>query len=65
MAYIKNEWEIGGPITKDKMDHIEAGIEAAHTSLDNKVNSADLANTMNTVSDRITRSETSITNINS
>lgn len=65
MAYIKNEWEIGSPITRDKMQHIEDGIFDAYTTLNTKANSSDLANTMNSVSDRITSSESAITTINS
>lgn len=65
MAYTKNQWDIGGPITKDKMDHIELGIEGAHQSLDNKVDSSTYSNKMVEVSTAIGTNSNAITTINS
>lgn len=53
MAYTKTEWKTGDPITQERMNHIEDGIDAAQSSADNalKVDSPVLTNLSNKVNE--------------
>ena len=61
MAYTKNEWEVGGPITLEKMERIENGIANAHSA--NAATDSTVGQLSTTVSGFDTRIQNNTTNI--
>jgi len=67
MAYTKTQWNSGDPITQERMNKIEEGIENAH-KLESSINAAastanTAASTANTNSGKIDVLETSLANL--
>ena len=67
MAYTKTQWNSGDPITQERMNKIEKGIEDAH-KLESSINSAAstanaAASAANTNTGKITALETTVSNL--